>query len=170
MTVRFVQYGWDAVHSCPRQRDRGCVAARGDDELRWIFGGELTDRAPSTGRAEKCAPVVPRRSTIERMQIQQHERKFCRRQNVLFDTALRANKERCNLWRDLHERARNRQSWIEVSTGTATGKKDSHLRRAYSDADVSGSVAFSPYTRSRELPMFTRIPVITSVRTRFDRP
>ena len=37
-------------------------------------------------------------------------------------------------------------------------------------AAASGSVAELPITRSRELPMFTRIPVKSIVSTRFDRP
>ena len=55
----------------------------------------------------------------------------------------------------------------DADIGAAAREEDPH---AAAGAYASGSVAPSLYTRSRVLPMLTRIPVITSDSTRFEQP
>ena len=108
---------------------------------------------------------------IERVQVEQDERKFGRRQHGALDAAPRADEERLDRRVGADESARDRDARIEMATGAATRENHPwHGDYAGTGAAASGSVADSPSTRSRELPMFTRMPVNSIVSTRFDRP
>src|SRR2546423_3221673 len=102
------------------------------------------------------------------MQIEQRERESNLGQHILLDAALGANEEGLDPRICFHKSARDREPGIQVTPGAAPGEDHPHpagiARRA------SGSVAASPNTLSRLLPMLTRMPVMRSERTRFERP
>ncbi len=100
------------------------------------------------------------------MQIEQRERELRAGQDILFDAAPGTDEVRLHRRVEPYERARDGEPRIQVPTGTATRKEDARHETGATD----GSVADTPYTRSRSLPMFTRMPVMASVSSRFERP
>src|ERR1700687_677102 len=102
------------------------------------------------------------------MQIEQLERGSNLRQDVFLDAPPGANEEWLDTWISLHESARDRESGVQVSPGAAAREDHPHL--AGSARRARGSVAASPNTLSRLLPMLTRMPVMTSESIRFERP
>lgn len=104
------------------------------------------------------------------MQVEQHVGEPGARQHVALDAALRTDEERCERRVLAHQRTRDGQAGIEMSTGPAAGEPHPSRPGHHAGLETSGSVALTPYTRSRSLPMFTRMPVIAMVSTRLDRP
>ena len=99
------------------------------------------------------------------MQIEQLVRELGRREHVALDPASSANEKRLERRLETNEGSRDGESRVQVSPCTPARDEDSHQAGA-----ASGSVAAAPWTRSFTLPMFTRIPVMKSDSTRFDRP
>src|SRR5688500_7181822 len=99
------------------------------------------------------------------MEIQEHVRVSRPREHVTLDAAARADEERLNVRTQALDGARNREPGIEVPAGATAGEHDSHVVGA-----ANGLEADTPITRSRRLPMFTRMPVRNIVSTRLERP
>src|ERR1017187_1989367 len=102
------------------------------------------------------------------MQVEQRVRKLRGRQPVPLAAPPRTDEVRPHRRIEPDDGPRDREPGIQVSAGAATGEEDVH--RAATMSDPVGSVAPSPITRSRTLPMFTSMPVISMESTRFDRP
>src|SRR5438552_2497684 len=98
------------------------------------------------------------------MQIEEKMREFRFRKNVALDPPPGADKKWLHQWITRDQFARDGETGIQMSAGSSSGENDPHA------ATAIGSVADSPITFSRVLPMFTRMPVKRSVNTRFDRP
>ena len=103
------------------------------------------------------------------MQIEELERESHLRQNVALDAAAGADEERLDARFSPFESPGNREARVEVSTRAAPGEDHPH-RGAGSARNASGFAAAPRNNFSRELPMLTRIPVMTSERTRLERP
>src|SRR6185312_4362245 len=159
------------------ERDRHAVRHRvGQPGARSIAAGAQHQRgsrrlhlppqhAPRAGEPQRGLPVLPGPRTIERMQIEQQVRELRCRQDITLDTAPGANENRPNARVGSDQCPGNRESWIEVSARAAASEPDDHGVEA-----VSGLVARSPTTRSRVLPILTRMPVMRIESTRFVRP
>ena len=160
------------MHRRVDERETSGIPARADDDAGLFAPHECAELAPSADHAAKGLPVLPRLGAIERMQVQQEMRKLRRRQYGLLDAAQCADEVRLHAGIETLQRARDRESGIEMSSRPATGEEDSRARRdqAHSLARTKGSVAPLPMTRSFSLPMFTRMPVISIVSTMLDRP
>src|ERR1700693_5923901 len=102
------------------------------------------------------------------MQIEQLEREPNLRQHVLLDAPTSPDEEWLDLRIRVHQRARDRKPRVQVSPGAAAG--EDHPHPTGSARSASGSVAASPNTLSRLLPMLTSMPVMRSERIRFERP
>lgn len=102
------------------------------------------------------------------MKIEQLELELGRWQHLSLDTAKRTDEKRLDGWIEPAQRSRNSETGVEMSAGAATGEKNSHPYMLSIAND--GSVARPPTTFSRMLPIFTRMPVISIERTRFDLP
>ena len=98
------------------------------------------------------------------MEIEQQVRKLGGRKHIPLDSAKGSDEERLDPGVKPDELTGDGQARIQVAACPATGEDDPH------EAADSGSVAERPITFSRVLPMFTRIPVKSRVRTRFERP
>ena len=103
------------------------------------------------------------------MQIEQLEREPNLRQHIALDSTSSADEERLDARVSSFERPGKREARVEMST-RATAREDDPHRVAGSARKASGLVAAPRKTLSRELPMLTRIPVMTRERTRFERP
>ena len=104
------------------------------------------------------------------MEIEQRVREPGGGKHVALDAALRTDEVRLDVRSLLHHGPGDRQPRIQMSASAAAGKEYPRHAGSRHAIETSGSVALAPYTRSRSLPIFTRIPVIASVSTRFDRP
>jgi len=102
------------------------------------------------------------------MKIEQLELEFRRRQYLSLYAAKCADEKGLDIRIEPAQRARNGETGIQMSAGASTGEKNSHPYMLSIAND--GSVALPPTTFSRVLPIFTRIPVISIERTRFDLP
>src|SRR3954466_1006785 len=98
------------------------------------------------------------------MQVEEQMREFGARQDLALDATLRADEEGLDLRIALHQLTRDRETRIEMSAGAAAGEDPPPA------ATAGGSLAAAPTTFSRVLPMFTRMPVKSSVRMRLERP
>ena len=99
------------------------------------------------------------------MQIQQRVWKLRLWQYLTFHPARRTNKIRLDAGLEFYEGARDRESGIEMSARATSG--ENHMQCDHRMAELIHGV---PKTRSRVLPMFTTIPVISIDSNRFDRP
>src|SRR3954466_3850 len=101
------------------------------------------------------------------MKIEQLKRKFCCWKNCLLDASQCADKK----WIDTRRRAlhctRDSEPGIEMSARSAASEEYAYYARWNEN---EGSVAREPITFSCALPMFTRMPVMSSDSTRFDLP
>ena len=167
--VGFVQHGGDAVCTPPGQCDARRVSAGADDGARCVRRGELGDRPPRTDRAHDRTPVPPRRLPVQRMEIEQRVPELGGRQHIAFDAATCPDEVRLDVRRLLHQGPRDGQSGVQVAA-RATAREEDARGRGRHAVEPSGSVAPAPYTRSRSLPMFTRMPVMAIVSTRLERP
>ncbi len=100
------------------------------------------------------------------MQVEQQVWKAGGGQHAVLHTAARANEEWLHGGIETHERARDREPGVQMSTRTAAGKPDGARHQG---GDI-GSVAPLPITRSFSLPMLTRMPVSSMESTMLDRP
>src|SRR5205085_3780670 len=120
-------------------------------------------------RSTKRLPVLPRPRTIERMKVEQLERESDLRQHITLDAAASADEKWFDARVSFLESPGNRQPRVEVSTRPAPREDHPH-RDAGRARKASGSAAGPRKVVSRELPMLTRIPVMTRESTRFERP
>src|SRR6185312_3624115 len=99
------------------------------------------------------------------MQVQELVLELGFGQNGPLDPALGADEERNDPRVGRDHRTGDGERRIEVPAAAAAGEKNVHC-----SAERRGLVAPSPITRSRSLPMFIRIPVMTRVRSMLVRP
>ena len=165
MAVADVLHDRNAMRASPRDRHTARVATGADDQRGMQLAGQPRERSPGRERATERAPVLPRPRPVEWMQVEQRVGELRLRQDESFHPARRTHKMRPNGRLLSHEGACYGQPGIQMSAGATPGEDDVHRV-----GTSMGFVAPSPITRSRALPMFARIPVITSERIRFDRP
>ena len=168
MRVLLLQHKWNIVSEGIAERQPGRIPAS-PHHTRGVLAAHLaSDPAPRAQRTTNGLPVFPRTCAIERVQIEELERKAYLRQHVALDASLCANEEWLDARIGLDERARYREAGIQVATGATASEDNPH--RAGSARRARGSVAATPNTFSRVLPMLIRIPVMTRERIRLERP
>src|SRR5215210_4575743 len=168
MGVLLLHHERNVVRDRICEREPGSISARSHHTHRRLAAHFAGDATPRRHRAANRLPVLPRTRTIERVQIEQLEGKSNLGQYIPLDPPLGTDEERFHAWIGLYQRARDRQPWIEVASCATAGEDDPH--RAGSACRARGSVAATPNTFSRVLPMFTSIPVMTRERIRLERP
>src|SRR2546423_4069789 len=142
----------------------------GADDTDWRLATHFrSDHSPRSHGTAKRLPVFPGARAIERVKIEQLERKTNLRQHIALDTALSADEEWLDPVVSPFECPSDSEARVEMSTRAATCEDQPH-REAGSARKASGFADAPRNTLSRELPMLTRIPVMTSERTRFERP
>ena len=167
MTIGLVQHGGHAMRAPPRECDTRRVSTSADHCSGLLRRGQRADRAPRTHGTHDGLPVLPRLLSVQRVQVEQRVRELGPRQHVFLDAAPGADEMRLHGGIELHECACDGQSRIEMSTRAAASEEDAC---AHAVGAIRGSVADTPYTRSRSLPMFTRMPVCASVSSKLERP
>jgi hypothetical protein len=152
-----------------REERAGGVATGADHAGGRPLCGDGADAAERTTEAGDGAPVLPDARAVERVEVEQLEGEAGLRQHLALDPTARPDEERVGRRVQSADGAGDGEPRVEVPARTAAAEQDAHPYLA-ARATASGSVARSPTTRSRTLPMLTRIPVMASDSTRFERP
>src|SRR4051812_14698573 len=167
-SVLLLQHEWNLMGRRVSERETRSVSTGTHDARRRLAPYLAGDRAPGAERSAKGLPVLPWTRAIERMEVKQLEGKSRLRQHVALDPTSGANEKRLDARIGALQSACDGETRVEVSARAPA--RENHPHRAGSARSGSGSVAAAPNTFSRELPMFTSIPVMTSERTRLERP
>ena len=124
MAVWFMEHGGDAVRTSPRERDASGVSAGADDRFGAIVARQRRERTPGPHGANRGAPVPPRLLPVERMQVEEHVRELGGWQHVPLDPPLGADEGGGEARIVAHQRPRDGQPGIEVTTGAPAGEPD----------------------------------------------